>query len=72
MAITIDFGPGVCTDCGGENGTHYSDCWLDIFDDDHRACPLCGGPGVELGALGNTTHYRCRNCGVGFSPREAA
>lgn len=32
-------------------------------------CPLCGGEGCELGSLGNRTHYRCRNCGIGFSER---
>ncbi len=27
-------------------------------------CSLCGGPLMELGALGRLTHYRCRNCGM--------
>jgi len=31
------------------------------------ACPVCGGPGVELGTLGNRQHFRCRNCGMDFS-----
>lgn len=26
-------------------------------------CPSCDGPGVELGSLGNTRHFRCRDCG---------
>jgi rubredoxin len=30
-------------------------------------CPVCDGPGVLLGDLGNLTHYRCRNCGMQFS-----
>jgi hypothetical protein len=30
-------------------------------------CSMCGGPLMELGALGNTKHYRCRNCGMGAS-----
>lgn len=30
-------------------------------------CPICGGPGVELGQLGATHHFRCRNCGMQFS-----
>lgn len=37
----------------------------DEFDDgpDDEPCPVCGGPGLELGALGYTMHYRCQNCG---------
>ena len=30
-------------------------------------CPACSGPGVELGILGPTIHYRCRDCGIDFS-----
>ena len=30
-------------------------------------CPQCCGPGVLLGALGNTKHFRCRFCGWDFS-----
>lgn len=30
-------------------------------------CPQCYGPGVELGSLGNTRHFRCRYCGWDFS-----
>jgi rubredoxin len=26
-------------------------------------CPMCGGPGIFLGSLGHTEHYRCRDCG---------
>ena len=29
-------------------------------------CPLCDGPGVELGTLGDLQHLRCRNCGIDF------
>jgi tRNA(Ile2) C34 agmatinyltransferase TiaS len=29
-----------------------------------QECPACSGPGEELGALGRTTRYRCRNCGL--------
>ena len=36
-------------------------------DNDICYCPVCGGPGVELGRLGNRAHYRCRNCGIDFS-----
>lgn len=31
------------------------------------ACPVCGGPGVELGTLGTREYFRCRNCGMDFS-----
>ena len=30
-------------------------------------CPMCRGPGVLLGSLGSTKHYRCRNCGWTYS-----
>jgi transposase-like protein len=30
-------------------------------------CPLCDGPGVELGILGNLQHLRCRDCGVTYA-----
>jgi tRNA(Ile2) C34 agmatinyltransferase TiaS len=29
-------------------------------------CSTCGGPLVEMGALGNLMHYRCRNCGLEY------
>ena len=43
-------------------------------------CPVCDGEGIELGTLGNITHFgdnqiivetfeenRCRDCGITFS-----
>jgi tRNA(Ile2) C34 agmatinyltransferase TiaS len=30
-------------------------------------CPVCDGPGMFLGSLGNRDHFRCRDCGMGFS-----
>lgn len=30
-------------------------------------CPMCDGPGVLLGQLGQRVHYRCRNCGMDYS-----
>ena len=43
------------------------------FEDEDEAvsCPECNGPGVPLGALGSRKHYRCRDCGAGFSHDEA-
>jgi len=29
-------------------------------------CPSCCGPGIPLGSLGWTTHYKCRDCGTMF------
>jgi hypothetical protein len=34
-------------------------------------CPVCAGPGLLLGQLGNRVHYRCRNCGMDFSESGA-
>lgn len=39
----------------------------DFHDEEEAYCPLCGGPGYELGALGRTRHFRCRDCGTDFS-----
>lgn len=30
-------------------------------------CECCGGPGMELGGLGQRMHYRCRDCGIQWS-----
>ena len=30
-------------------------------------CPACGGNLTSLGALGNLSHYRCRDCGADSS-----
>lgn len=35
--------------------------------DNFAICPLCGGEGVGLGALGNLFHSHCRQCGLIFS-----
>lgn len=43
-------------DCG--------DC--DDDDEDFVECPECGGDGQTLGKLGDTRHYRCKNCGSTF------
>jgi len=38
-----------------------------VDDDLPTECPVCGGPGMYLGSLGNKEHFRCRNCGAEFS-----
>jgi hypothetical protein len=30
-------------------------------------CPLCEGPGMYQGTLGQRPHFRCRNCGIDFN-----
>jgi transcription elongation factor Elf1 len=32
-------------------------------------CPMCGGPGVYMGHMGNRVYVRCRNCGLDYSHR---
>lgn len=40
----------------------------DEFDiEAFHACPICGGPGAYLGALGTLEHFRCTGCGMTFS-----
>jgi hypothetical protein len=39
-------------------------------EDEAASCPQCAGPGVPLGQLGNLMHYRCRDCGAGFSHQD--
>lgn len=36
-------------------------------DTEDATCPECGGAGVPMGSMGSRAHYRCRNCGMGFS-----
>ena len=36
------------------------------------SCPDCDGFVVLMERLGDTVHYRCRNCGIGFSREEPA
>lgn len=55
-----------CKDChkGGSNASV-----LDALESKTASgqCPMCGGPSVMLGQLGNRVHYRCRNCGADHS-----
>lgn len=37
------------------------------FEEPGKSCPMCGGPGTALGALGARQYYRCRNCGMDWS-----
>ena len=41
------------------------------FEDEEASCPQCSGPGIPLGSLGSRAHYRCRDCGMGFSHDKA-
>ena len=34
-------------------------------------CTICNGEAEQLGELGHTTHYRCRDCGMIFGITEA-
>ncbi|MCL1861906.1 MAG: hypothetical protein FWG52_10335 [Proteobacteria bacterium] len=36
---------------------------MTMNDTTSRQCHACGGPLLELGTLGGTRHFRCRNCG---------
>ena len=52
--------------------THLAEA-RDEYDDEGDeapSCPMCSGPGVPLGKLGNRQHYRCRNCGMDFSHED--
>lgn len=35
-------------------------------------CPVCGGPGEVLGALGQLVWHRCINCGMEFYVKTKA
>jgi len=35
-------------------------------------CPICDGPPVVLGQLGNLLWMRCRNCGMEYSLKQLA
>lgn len=40
---------------------------LDVYEvEEYSVCPACYGFAYELGQLGQTTHYRCRDCGHTF------
>lgn len=36
-------------------------------EDEPVICPMCQGPGTDMGSFGARTYYRCRNCGMDFS-----
>lgn len=37
-----------------------------------EACPVCGGPGEDLGSMGSKEHFRCQGCGITFSHDKGA
>ena len=47
------------------------DRYEESFDEDdieeNPTCPVDGGPGMPLGALGYFTHFRCQCCGWEFT-----
>lgn len=45
---------------------------MEFFEEETEACDLCGGELVFAGGLGNTSHFRCRNCGVWVAQDEEA
>ena len=49
-----------CTQCEDPAAFHAA---VTRDENEPPTCSQCGGPLVELGTLGNLTHYRCRNCG---------
>lgn len=66
-----DIPPEAVTTTSTATKTAYS-TWSeddDEFDDgpEPELCPVCGGPGIELGTLGRLTHFRCQNCGWEWS-----
>ncbi len=38
---------------------------------DPANCPVCGGPGQELGRLGILRWFRCRDCGMDYNKEGA-
>ena len=54
-----------------DGGERYTDEEMEIILEDELEnyvdCPVCGGIGGLLGALGNLTWYRCLNCGIEFN-----
>ena len=48
---------------------------MSIADEDHEQpnepdptdCPICNGPGRELGRLGILRWFRCRDCGMDYN-----
>lgn len=47
--------------------THIGRDSADDFESDLPSCPMCSGPGMSMGALGNREHFRCQSCGMDFS-----
>ncbi len=47
------------------NNEYYNSEEQDFWEG--PACPICAGPPVHLGLLGNQDHWTCRNCGMQHS-----
>lgn len=56
----VDPDPEACPDCGEVV------CTCAAVQPPTGTCPICKGPGVNLGSLGGSHWFRCRNCGMEF------
>lgn len=57
-AYTLESGDIVCSRTCALNST---------LENDSPMCPVCEGMGGLMGILGNLAHFRCIDCGMGFS-----
>jgi hypothetical protein len=67
--VVDDFGSFDATDT---NWCEDCDKHVKLYDDDtepppREDCPACGSSNEPMGALGERTHYRCRQCGLDYS-----
>jgi len=54
---------GACEPLLDPDGDYPDDETVDVYPAPMATCPMCEGPGQELGRLGRFPWYRCRNCG---------
>lgn len=76
MEIAIGDNDAMCSACAAAGCELDAECCAGCDGDDEEielpVCPLDGGVGVPLGALGNRLHFRCRQCGMNFSHERRA
>jgi hypothetical protein len=66
----LNDGPPACDTCEDTGAVACPQGYNDIVscpDCGPGTCPVCGGPGVALGTLGNLNHFRCSNCGTDYN-----